>query len=59
MFFGVLPGCVLAVDVPVNFGSIQGTFDLITPTGVRYPASFGGFSIANSGGSTVSLGVCL
>lgn len=56
MFFGVLPGCVLAVDVPVNFGSIQGTFDLITPTGVRYPASFGGFSTANSGGPTVSLG---
>lgn len=56
MFFGVLPGCVLAVDVPVNFGSIQGTFDLITPTGFHYPASFGSFSIANSGFSTVSLG---
>ena len=56
MFFGVFPVCALAVDIPVNFGSIQGTFDLITPTGARYPASFGGFSIANSGGSTVSLG---
>lgn len=45
-----------ADELPVTFGSVQGTFDLVTPVGVRYPTSFGGFSVNSSGEFSPSLG---